>query len=161
METLPPDARRAVTRERLRLLSWGYYISGGLGILTVSFLLIHLAFLIAVSSLPESAWAGPEECGTPALADTHAEDEISRTSDEVPVGVFRILAGALGLIILLGWIMGGLTIFAGRCLARRRNRLFVMVMAGWNCLWIPYGTLLGVLTFLTLGQRDVRDAFGD
>ena len=43
--------------------------------------------------------------------------------------MFRIFAGLIGLIILLGWTFGGLTIYAGRCLHKRTRRLFIFIMA--------------------------------
>lgn len=51
---LPPglidDVKRAVTCERLRLLSIAFYISGALGATFVSILLIHFCVLAAMSS---------------------------------------------------------------------------------------------------------------
>ena len=33
---------------------------------------------------------------------------------------------------------------------------FVLVMAGINCIWIPYGLLLGIATFLALGSEEAK-----
>ncbi len=116
-----------------------------MGVVMVSFLLIHLAFVLGLSFLPESALSGGRKGATP--------------SDGPPVLIFRILAGVLALIIFLGWLLGGLTAYAGRCIARREKRLFVLVMASLNCIWIPYGTLLGVASFLCLATPAVKKAF--
>ena len=75
---LPPvpvdEAARAVTRERLRLLSIAYYVSGALGAVFVSFLLIHLCVFTAISFMPESAFQSkgnhpehPAECPEDAI----------------------------------------------------------------------------------------------
>jgi len=54
---VPVDGpKRAVTKERLRLLSIAYRISGVLGAGFVSFLLIHLCVFTAISFVPESAF---------------------------------------------------------------------------------------------------------
>ena len=72
--------------------------------------------------------------------------------------ILRVLAGVIGVIILLGWTFGALTIYAGRCVQKRKHRAFIYVMAGLNCPLIPWGTLLGVATFILMqspaGQRE-------
>ena len=152
------DEELIVTRERLRLLSLGYYISGGIGALLVSFLLIHLILFTIASFLPQSTWENSKPprqqvlqspaSPVPALNTQRFNPPVHTAGN--PVVLFRIMAGAICVVILLGWTLGGLTIFAGRCIARRKHRTFVLIMAGVNCIWIPYGTLLGVASFLTL-----------
>jgi hypothetical protein len=39
---------------------------------------------------------------------------------------------------------------------KRQRRTFVFVMAGFNCLWVPYGTLLWAVTFLALATEDAK-----
>jgi hypothetical protein len=58
--------------------------------------------------------------------------------------------------IVLGWTAGILTIVSGRCLQRRRARVFSLVMAGVNCLSVPIGTTLGVFTFIVLLRPSVQ-----
>jgi hypothetical protein len=58
--------------------------------------------------------------------------------------------------VLLGWAVGILTIISGRLIARRRCRMFSLVIAGVNCAWVPFGTLLGIFTFLVLLRPSVR-----
>jgi hypothetical protein len=45
------------------------------------------------------------------------------------------------------------------CIRQRRSRVFCMVVAGLTCLGIPYGTALGVFTFLVLGRVSVQQLF--
>ena len=66
----------------------------------------------------------------------------------------------IGVIILLGWTFGGLTIYAGRCVQKRTDRMFILVIAGLNCALIPWGTLLGVATFMVLQMPLARREFG-
>lgn len=157
---LPPvpvnEAARAVTRERLRLLSIAYYISGVLGAIFVSFLLIHLCVFTAISFMPESAF----QSGNQHPSTQSSPQRVQKTPSACPpVIIFRIVAGVIGVVILCGWALGGFTFYAGRCIAKRRNRTFVLVMAGVNCIWLPYGLLLGIATFLTLGADDAKSEY--
>jgi hypothetical protein len=74
--------------------------------------------------------------------------------------MFRIFAAVMGLAILLGWTFGALTAYAGRCVQKRTHRLFIYTMAGLNCPLIPWGTLLGIATFMLLQTPVARREFG-
>ena len=152
------DPRRAVTRERLRLLSIAYRISGILGAVFVSFLLIHLCMFTAMSFIPGSAF---QPTGNQHPITQNGQQSIqAKTNAGPPAIIFRIVAGVIGVVILCGWTLGGLTFYAGYCIAKRQNRTFVFVMAGVNCIWIPYGLLLGIATFLALGSEDAKLEYG-
>jgi hypothetical protein len=69
-------------------------------------------------------------------------------------GWLLVVFGALS--VLLGWTWGILLIVSGRCIARRRHRVFSMVIAGLSCLQIPFGTALGVFTMIELSKDSVR-----
>ena len=66
--------------------------------------------------------------------------------------LFRVMAGVFFAVVLVVWMLGTLTAYAGRCIQKRRRKLFVYVMSALNCLFIPYGTLLGVFTFVVLSS---------
>ena len=73
----------------------------------------------------------------------------------------------------LGWIfivlgavffIAGLTIaicvlIAGRCLSRRKGYSFALVMACIECLFVPFGTILGVFTIVALSREPVKALF--
>ncbi len=61
--------------------------------------------------------------------------------------------------ILGGWTIAALMAFAGRCLARRQRRVFCLVVAALECLWTPFGTVLGILTLLVLIRPSVIELF--
>jgi len=100
---LPPvlvdDSKRAVTRERLRLLSIAYRISGILGALFVSFLLLHLCVFTAISFIPESAFQSTGNQNS----NTHSSQQIiqPKTNAGPPVIIFRVVAGVMGVVILV------------------------------------------------------------
>jgi hypothetical protein len=141
--SLPSEVQAAIANDRLRLLSVAFYISGAIGAVFVSFLLLHLVLFTGVSFIPESMWSTGK----------------SAHQEAPPVIVFRIIAIVIFFIIISGWALGGLTAYAGRCIARRENRIFVLIMAGVNCIWIPYGTLLGIATFMLLTTPSAKHAF--
>lgn len=151
----PDDSRRAVTCERLRLLSIAFRISGILGAGFVSILLIHFFVFTAISFIPESAFQSTGSTQHSPHQDSQPNIQKSANAGP-PVIIFRVIAGVIGVIILCGWILGGLTFYAGHCIAKRQKRTFVLVMAGINFIWLPYGLLLGMATFLALETDDAK-----
>jgi len=71
------------------------------------------------------------------------------------------MAGVMSGIMLLGWTFGALTLYAGRCVQKRRNKTLIYIMAALNCMFIPYGTLLGVFTFIILASPAAIQEFSD
>lgn len=66
----------------------------------------------------------------------------------------------------VAWILSGITgavliVLAARNLARRRRRMFCMVVAGLMCLFFPFGTALGAFTLVVLSRESVRALFLD
>lgn len=64
-----------------------------------------------------------------------------------------------GIVIALGLTAAVLIIIAGRKLKRRRSRTYCLVTAGLECLIMPYGTILGVFTIITLTKDSVKKLF--
>lgn len=161
----PPldSTRQIIAVDRLRLLSIAYYISGGIGAAMVSFLLFHFFLVLGMSFIPPDAWSHgtptPRPAytlapGLPAPATT-----VAHKSDAPPPWLFRVIAGVIGFIILLGWTLGGLTIYAGHCIRKRKHKILIYTMAGLNCIWIPYGTILGIATILLFQWPEVQAEF--
>ena len=74
------------------------------------------------------------------------------------MGYFIAAMGTMA--VLGGWLIGGLTIYAGKCLKARKNYLFILIMAGVNAgLVMPLGTALGIFTFLILFRPTVKPLF--
>jgi hypothetical protein len=61
-----------------------------------------------------------------------------------------------GCAVFVGWTLGILTIVSGRLISLRRRRTFSLVVAGINCASFPFGTVLGVFTFIVLARPSVR-----
>jgi hypothetical protein len=124
--------------EHLNLLAIFHYVVGALEILFSSFAILHLSLGIAMIVNPQF-FDRPNGAPDPA---------------QPFIGYLFAIVG--GLFVLFGWTMGGLTIYSGRCIHKRRRRMFSMIVAGITCLWIPFGTTLGVFTIIVLARPSVQ-----
>lgn len=124
--------------EHLKLLSIFYYIRGGICAFFSCFFAIYIlmGMVFAVG-----AAASHGHNGAPPAA----------------VGILFAVIGCFA--IIFGWIWSALVIYAGRCLAQRKHRVYCMVIAGISCVLVPYGTILGVLTLIVLGRPSVQQMF--
>ena len=50
-------------------------------------------------------------------------------------------------------------LITGRCLARRKGYSFALVIACIECLFVLFGTILGVFTIVTLSRESVKTLF--
>lgn len=131
--------------EHLRLLSIFHYIVGGIMAFFASIPLIHVAVGFFLMLLPK-------------LMHGHSSNHAA----ELPpafLGLFFIIFG--GLFVVCGWTLALLTILSGRNLARRTRPTFCFVVACLLCLWIPFGTVLGVFTIIVLNRDSVKALFAN
>jgi hypothetical protein len=127
--------------EHLRLLSIFHYVVAGLVALFALFPIFHLIFGLFMLLAPQKFAGHGQEQPPVAL-----------------VGwIFVIFASVF---ITLGWTMAALILTTGRFLARHRHYQFCLVMAGIECLFMPFGTVLGVFTILVLVRESVKPLFG-
>jgi len=125
--------------EHLRLLSIFHYVVSGLAALVALFPIFHLIIgvVIIVASHHVTSNGGPP----PAF-----------------IGwIFVIIAASF---IIVGWIIAALILTTGRFLARRKHYQFCLVMAGVECLFMPFGTILGVFTIFVLVRESTKQLFG-
>ena len=128
--------------EHLRLLSYGYVFSG---VMTGLFSLLGLFY--AGMGLVMS-----RVVSTVAQNGSHAD----QVPPEALVNIFILF----GFVFFLAAItLAALKLWTSRCIRQRRSRMLCMVVAGVCCLGIPYGTVLGVCTFLVLGRQGVISRF--
>jgi len=123
--------------QHLKLLSIFHYVLAGIAALIALFPVIHLVLGIMMVTIP-----GHHGPGTPE-----------------PEFVGWIFIGFAILFILFGLTFSGFVFVTGRFLSRRRHHTFCLVMAGVECLLIPYGTILGVLTIIVLMRDSVKALF--
>ncbi|HUO87228.1 MAG TPA: hypothetical protein VM617_07540 [Thermoanaerobaculia bacterium] len=137
----PPDTAPISDQDdqHLQLLSIFHYVVGGLIALFSLFPLIHLAMGLGMLT-----GAFPSE-GTD-------DAEAMRLLG----GFFAAFAGGL---ILAGLSLAGCVAATGAFLARRTHYTFCLVIAGVECIVMPFGTVLGVFTLVVLLRDSVKAKF--
>ena len=73
------------------------------------------------------------------------------------LGLIFIVLGAL--FFLAGLAMATCILVAGRSIARQRRYWFAFIVACIECLFIPFGTILGVFTVIVLSRESVKNLF--
>jgi hypothetical protein len=152
MPPQPPDSeismnetesrQSVIDDEHLRLLSLGYLFSG---IMTALFSLMGLLYA-GMGLLMSRFFAAAAQNAT------HAE-RIPPESMGTIVGIFGVLFFLVAISLALA------KFWAARCIKRRQSRFFCLIVAGMACFGIPYGTVLGICTFLVLGRQSVIRRF--
>lgn len=116
----------------LRLLSIFHYVVGGLAACFACIPLIH--FCIGTAML------------TGAI-------------DNAPAFIGFMFVIMSIVFITIGWVFAVCLIVAGRNLARRKRYMFCLVMAAISCMFMPFGTVLGVFTIIVLMRPGVKELF--
>ncbi|MEW6572416.1 MAG: hypothetical protein AB1374_02115 [Bacillota bacterium] len=121
--------------QNLNLLSVFHYVLGGITALFSCFPFLHLAMGIAMLSGKFDGENAPPEF----------------------FAWFFVLFPAV--LILCGWALSALMIVAGVKLKKRTSRVFCLVVAGLECMFMPFGTVLGVFTIIMLMKDSVKELF--
>lgn len=124
--------------EQLRLLSIFHYVVAGLAALFACLPVLHLVIGIAMIT---------------GRADFPSEEPMVGL-----MGWFFVVFA--GLFILGGWAFAVCLLLAGRLLSQRRRYTYCLVMGGVACMFMPFGTVLGVFTILVLLRDSVKGLFG-
>jgi hypothetical protein len=122
-------------QEHLRLLSIVYYLYAGMSAFFGLFGLLYIVLGLVVAPMVPNVRNG--DPGFPAYIFV------------VIGGIFIVLAAAVTTAELL----------VARYLKRRQHHTFCLIVAGLNCLWIPFGTALVVFTILVLQRAAVNAMF--
>jgi len=138
-----PVIQAAVDEDNLRLLEIIFYVAGGMTVLFSCFFLLHFTMFLVFGLNPQ----------------IFANASHNQHVDPPPAGLFLAFAAVIGVVILVGWTFGALQIYAGRCLRNRRHWMFVMIVSGIECIFIPWGTVIGVFAITLLNRPSVRPLF--
>ena len=126
--------------DHLRLLAIFHYVVAGLAALFSLFPLLY--------TMVGSIFIFAARHGTP------------KPGEELPPEFLGWVFIALGSVLfLLGIAMAICILIAGRCVSRCKHYTFALVMACVECLFIPFGTILGVFTIVTLSRESVKALF--
>ena len=89
-----------------------------------------------------------------------ARHSTAKSGEELPPEFLGWILAVLGfLLFAIGIAMAICILIAGRSLALSKRYLFAMVMACIECLFIPFGTILGVFTIVVPSRESVRELF--
>ena len=124
--------------EHLKLLGLGYLVSA---ILSAGFSLLGLFYGAMGVVIGRAIAESPSNTGQPPEF----------------FGWFFALFGVGFFVVMVA--AAALKFLTYRWLGQRRRRVFCMVIAGFSCLEVPWGTALGVCTFLVLNRRSVEKSF--
>jgi hypothetical protein len=80
-------------------------------------------------------------------------------SNPPPAAMGWIFIVFASVFIVLGLSFSVLLAYAGRCLQRRERYTFCLVMAALVCMQMPFGTVLGVFSLITLVKPSVKAMF--
>jgi cytochrome bd-type quinol oxidase subunit 2 len=127
-------------REHLRLLAIFHYVVSGLAALFSFFPLLYTTIGTIFIFAARHGTAKPGEDLPP----------------EFLGWIFAVLGS---LLFLMGIAMAICILIAGRSLALRKRYSFALVMACIECVFIPFGTILGVFTIVVLSRESVRGLF--
>jgi hypothetical protein len=134
-----------VDEEHLKLLSLGYMISAATTAFFSLFGLMYVFMGIFIGTI------GSHQSQTVAVA--------SRAGQAPPafVGWFFTAMGIAFFVVATA--LAAAKLQTAFWIKRRKSRTLCMVVAGISCLGVPYGTALGVLTFMVLGRDSVARLF--
>jgi hypothetical protein len=124
--------------EQLRLLAIFHYVVAGLAGLFSLFPLLHLAM------------------GLFMIFDA---DNFTGKGGPPPAWFGWFLVIIASGFILIGLTMAALILTAGRFLSRRKHHTFCLVVGAVECLFMPFGTVLGIFTIITLNRASVKQLF--
>lgn len=136
---LPPyDPRQQILdTEHLRLLRIGYIVAACVN----SIMCVVGFFYVGMGALVSSTVPSRGSRGAP------------------PFSPFAIFAAFGAAFIVIGAALIVLNVLTARAIGNRRGYTLCMISAALSCLAIPYGTLLGVSTFVVLGRPHVKAMF--
>ena len=129
------------TEHDLKLLSIGYYIQAGIAGFYSLFVLAYASFLGTIFRVVSRKLEEKGQQGIP------------------PVFV-SLAATVIGIVLILVIVYTLCLFLAGQWIVRHRNRLFIYVIGAITCLAIPYGTVLGIFTFMVMQRPTAQMLFG-
>jgi hypothetical protein len=131
-----------IDEEHLKLLSLGYMISAATSAFFSLFGLMYVAMGFAMSAVI-----------------AHAPGVAAKPNQMPPAFIGHVFAGIGFAFFTAMIVLAAAKLKAAFCIRGRRSRTFCMVMAGISCLEVPYGTVLGALSFIVLGRESVAQLF--
>jgi len=131
-----------ITAHDLRLLSIGYYIQAGIACFYTLLMLGYSTFAtVLLANINKMAGQTNQQ--------------------EIPPAVLSVISILIALMLSIFCAYTVCMFLAGYWLRQFRNKMFIQVLAAFNCLAIPYGTLLGIFTFMVLQRPSAKQFFAE
>lgn len=131
--------QHSVDAGQLDLLAIFHFVLAGFCLLGLGFIFLHWLVMHTFLENPE-IW----------------ENAKSPPPPKELLAMFKWFYLFMGLFTL---ILGAGNLIAGLCMRKRRCRTLTMIVAGFDCLMIPFGTVLGVFTIIVLARDSVREVY--
>jgi hypothetical protein len=132
--------QRKIDGEHLKLLAVFHFVMAGLAVAGILFLFLHYTVMSAVMNNPD-LWKNQKKPDVDPRAF---------------FGIFKWFYLFMGSVFVLAGISN---LVSGFFIRARRNRIFSLIVAGVNCVQFPFGTALGVFTFIVLLRDSVREVY--
>lgn len=126
--------------ENIRLLAIFHYVFAGLVAAFSCIPIIHIVLGAIMLVSPE----------------TMCSDDCKEMPPEF-LGWIFIGIGAF--VMMIGFAFAATVAVAGRFLSKRRHHKFCIAVAAVSCLFMPFGTVLGVFTLITLMKPEAEALF--
>jgi hypothetical protein len=88
-----------------------------------------------------------------------APEKFGAPQNQPPAFFGWFMVGIALLFILAGWAFAVVVFLAGRFIASRKHYTFCFVVACIECMFMPFGTVLGVFTIIVLMRQSVKNLF--
>lgn len=125
--------------QHLKLLSIFHYIVGGLSGLFSLIPLIHVIMGLAML-MPAAGFS--DQSGNPPPPF---------------LGWLFIIVG--GLCVIIGLATSTVITLSGRFITRRTHYLYSFVVACVECIFVPFGTILGIFSIIVLSRPSVKEQY--
>lgn len=141
--TPSPAEPTAQDLEQLRILGIFHYVVAGMASLMGLFPILHLAVGLGLLFAPEAMFAEASE------------------PFPFPMRLFGLFFAAIPAVMIAGAQALAVTlVMAGKRLRAHSHYTFCQVMAAVSCVFMPFGTVLGIFTLIVLARPSVKTLFG-
>jgi hypothetical protein len=143
MSENPPPFQSSRDREQLKLIEIFHYVMIGLAVGGMAFLGMHY---LVMSTAMESMSKNPQ-----------FQQQLQQQGG-LPFDPAMFFRGFIWFYLFMGvWGLASLVanLASGLCIRTRKYRFFSMIVAGFNCINIPFGTALGICTLIVLTRSSI------
>ena len=73
------------------------------------------------------------------------------------IGLFFFVGPVM--FLCLTWTLATLVLLAGKRMSKHTNLVYCQIIAGLECLCVPFGTILGIFTLISLTKAETKEIF--